>query len=104
MLLNFFWKKVQKLIKKYSNELQVTDQTPPTFITNAFDDPAVDPHNELLFYQALLEHHVSTSYHVFPKGGHPLHLNRMPGSTKLWPELCKQWMQAMGLLNLSPKN
>lgn len=44
------------LVRKYSNELQVTNETPPTFLANAFDDPAVDPHNELLFYQALLAH------------------------------------------------
>lgn len=88
----------EKLINKYSNELHVTDQTPPTFIATAFNDSGVDPHNSLLFFRALLEHNVSTSFHVFPKGGHPLQLN-MPGSSDLWSVLLKKWLQEMGFLS-----
>jgi acetyl esterase/lipase len=88
----------KRMIKRFSNELHVSDQTPPTFMIDAFNDSAVDPHNELLFYWALLNHHVSVSFHVFPKGGHPLHLNKMPGSAQLWPALCKKWLFEMGFL------
>lgn len=87
----------ETLIKKFSNELHVSDQTPPTFMINAFNDPTVDPHNELMFYRALLAHNVSTSFHTFPKGGHSLQLN-MIGSAGLWPELCKEWLREKKLL------
>ena len=40
-------------IKLYSNELQVTKDTPPTFIAHAVSDPAVPIENSLLFAEAL---------------------------------------------------
>jgi acetyl esterase/lipase len=81
--------------EKYSAELQVTDATPPCFIADAFNDRTVDPHNSLLFYQALLGDHVSTSFHVFPQGGHSIGMTDNPGSTKYWMALCKSWLKEM---------
>lgn len=86
------------LIDKYSNELQVTGDTPPTFLASAFNDHGVDPHNELMFYQALLNHEVSTSFHVFPQGGHSVDIRNNPGSTRYWPDLCEAWLDEMGFL------
>jgi dipeptidyl aminopeptidase/acylaminoacyl peptidase len=37
----------------YSNEKQVTAQTPPAFLTHALDDTVVVPENSRLFYNAL---------------------------------------------------
>src|SRR6185312_15631621 len=39
----------QEKIKYYSNELQVTDQTPPAFLVHAKDDPAVPYANSEAF-------------------------------------------------------
>ncbi|RYY22791.1 MAG: alpha/beta hydrolase, partial [Chitinophagaceae bacterium] len=50
---------VGPLAKRYSNELQVTEQTPPTFLVHAADDKTVAVENSVLFYQALLEHKVT---------------------------------------------
>ena len=47
------------LAKLYSNELQVTKQTPPTFLVHANDDRAVPVENSLLFYQALKDNGVT---------------------------------------------
>ena len=88
----------QEMIRKYSNELQVNQETPPTFLANAFNDPTVDPHNELMFYQALLNHDIPVSFHVFPQGGHAIHMRNNPGSTKMWPDLCEAWLKEMGFL------
>lgn len=88
----------EDLINKYSNELQVTKDTPPTFLANAFNDHSVDPHNEMMFFRALFEHDVSTSYHVFPQGGHGLDVRNNPGSGKLWTDLCEAWLKEMGFL------
>lgn len=42
-----------ELAEKYSNERQVTAQTPPTFLILADDDSGVPPRNSIEFYMAL---------------------------------------------------
>ncbi|MBD0285362.1 MAG: alpha/beta hydrolase [Flavisolibacter sp.] len=88
----------QQLINKYSTQNSVTENTPPTFIADAFNDKAVPPMNSLLFYKALLEHNVSTSFHVFPQGGHAIALRNNPGSTEQWTNLCEAWLIEMGFI------
>ena len=85
----------QSLIDNYSMELQVKPSTPPCFIADAFNDKAVSPVNSLLFYKALLDKNVSTSFHVFPQGGHAIGLSNNPGSTELWKSLCEAWLKEM---------
>lgn len=58
------------MIEYFSNERQVTEQTPPTLLIQATDDALVSVQNSLLFYQALLKHHVSAAMHLFDTGGH----------------------------------
>ena len=88
----------KELTDKYSNELQVTIQTPPAFLVHAENDPVVNPKNSLLFFNALREKSVSASLHIFPFGGHGIGLQNNPGSTKLWKELCEMWLIEKGLL------
>ena len=88
-----------ELIKKYSTQNNVTDQTPPCFIADAFNDKTVRPQNSLLFYQALLSKNVSTSFHVFPQGGHAININHNPGSTSLWKALCAGWLKEMKIIS-----
>lgn len=85
-------------INNYSTQNRVTETTPPAFIADAFNDKAVPPINSLLFYKALLEHNVSTSFHVFPQGGHAIALRNNPGSTELWTTLCEAWLMEMGFI------
>jgi acetyl esterase/lipase len=80
------------MIDKYSNELQVTANTPPTFIVHAQNDSTVNVRNSLLFYNALIEKGVQASIHVFPQGGHGIGLFDNPGSTDLWLDLLDKWM------------
>ena len=91
------------LIKKYSPQNNVTAQTPPCFIADAFNDKTVQPINSLLFYQALLVHKISTSFHVFPQGGHAINVNNTPGSASLWKELCEAWLKEMGFISFEKK-
>jgi acetyl esterase/lipase len=88
----------KELKVKYSSELNVTAYTPPCFIADAFNDPAVNPMNSLLFYQALLSKKISTSFHVFPQGAHAIALRNNPGSTELWTALCEAWMNEMNII------
>lgn len=89
----------QQLIRKYSNELQITEKTPPAFLVHASNDPGVSPQNSLLFFEALLEHGITrSSIHVFPQGGHRIGLVGNPGSTRQWPELCRAWLRELGMI------
>jgi acetyl esterase/lipase len=87
-----------QMIEKYSTQNNVDAQTPLCFIADAFNDRTVQPVNSLLFYQALLANKISTSFHVFPQGGHAININKNPGSTALWKPLCEEWLKEMGFL------
>ncbi len=93
----------QQLIEQYSNELQVSAQTPPAILFHAENDKTVSPENSIMFYRALRENKVSASLHLFPFGGHSIGLENNPGSTALWKELCELWLIEMGFLPSSPK-
>ena len=76
--------------------MQVSDQTPPTFLLHAQDDDVVKVQNSLVFYQALTRHRVPAELHVFPKGGHGFGLyNRT--TTDDWFERLREWMTANGV-------
>jgi dipeptidyl aminopeptidase/acylaminoacyl peptidase len=92
----------QNEIEKYSNELHVNDVVPPTFMAHALNDSAVNVHNSLLFYNALLDHHVNASLHIFPQGGHGIRLYDNPGSTELWTNLLELWLKEMQLFTPAP--
>ena len=87
-----------KMVNKYSNELQANESTCPAYIVHAADDNAVNPMNSILFYQALFQFDIPASLHIFPHGGHKIGMMGNPGSTDLWPELCKLWLMEIGII------
>lgn len=92
----------QTEIEKYSNELHVNSNVPPTFIVHAYNDAAVNVRNSLMFYNALLENNVNASIHIFPQGGHGIRLYDNPGSTELWTNLLEAWLKEMHLFTPIP--
>jgi acetyl esterase/lipase len=86
------------MIEKYSNELQVTANTPPVFMVHAQNDSTVNVRNSLLFYNALIEKNVQASIHIFPQGGHGIGLTDNPGSTDLWLDLLDRWLNEKGFV------
>jgi acetyl esterase/lipase len=86
------------MIEKYSNELQVTGNTPPTFIVHAQNDSTVNVRNSLLFCNALVEKNVQASIHIFPQGGHGIGLVDNPGSADLWLNLLGLWLNEKGFV------
>lgn len=81
------------LVKEYSNELQVTDNTPPTFLFLASDDKSVIPENSLRFYQALVKNNVSAEMHIYPEGGHGFSLAVNKSHTNKWVTDCAAWLK-----------
>ena len=89
------------LVELMSNERQVTDKTPPTFLVHASDDRAVLPENSIRFYQALLKANVPTEMHLYLKGGHGFGMRPGAGPASQWPRLCENWMRQMKFLPAS---
>ena len=85
------------LIREYSNDLQVTTATPPTFIIHAEDDNVVPVVNTLYFYEALQRHGVLAEMHIYPKGGHGFGLHN-PTTKDEWADRLRNWMDANGWL------
>lgn len=83
----------ENLVKKFSNELQVKSNTPPTFIVHATDDEVVPVENSLLFYKALKEKGISAELHIYPKGGHGFSLALKKGSLHSWTKLFNAWLK-----------
>lgn len=87
----------QDKIELYSNEKQVTANTPPTFIVHAEDDDVVPIENALLMYSALVQNKVKAEMHIFPAGGHGFGLINSQ-SKGLWFEWAKVWLGDNGWL------
>ena len=60
----------KEIERKFSNELQVTPDTPKAFIMLSSDDGAVPVNNSVNYYKALLDNNVRASLHAYPEGGH----------------------------------
>lgn len=86
-----------EMVEKYSNELQVTAQTPPTFLILADDDSGVPPRNSIEFYLALKKYKIPAEMHIFRDGGHGFGMNKKNLPIDQWPNLFAQWMKAQGI-------
>jgi acetyl esterase/lipase len=79
----------------FSNEKQVSSDTPPTFLFHATDDEGVPVENSLLFYKALKDKGVSATMHIYPKGGHGFSLARKDPHLRGWTERMFEWMESL---------
>ena len=85
-----------EMIAYYSNELQVTSQTPPTFLVHSEDDKTVPVQNSIDYYLACLKNGVAAEMHLYPTGGHGYGLRTAKfGSLNTWPDSCKAWLMAL---------
>ena len=88
-----------ELLHSLSNETQVTEDTPPTFIFQTAADTVVPAFNALDYFQALLKHKVPAELHVYQNGPHGVGL--APGDPVIgtWPARLKDWLQVNGFLD-----
>lgn len=82
-------------VRAFSNELQVSQFTPPAFLTHAADDSVVPVENSLLFFSALRKNRVPSGLFIYPKGEHG-YLSAPPFDE--WFERCIYWMKQMTLI------
>ena len=88
----------KQLLDSFSNEVQVTAQTPPTFLVHATDDDVVPVMNSIVFYEHLLQYKIPAEMHIYKAGGHGFGMIN-PTTKDLWMESCKNWMQSMNLIS-----
>jgi acetyl esterase/lipase len=79
----------------YSNELQVTKNTPPSFLFHASDDGAVPVMNSILFYESCIQKGVKAELHIYQNGEHGFGLINKTTNDR-WMESCRNWMRHNG--------
>lgn len=79
----------------FSNEEQVSEATPPTFLMHATDDPGVPVENSLAFFRACRDKGVPVTMHIYPTGGHGFSLARENKHLRGWTERMFEWMESL---------
>jgi acetyl esterase/lipase len=88
-----------QLVENLSNEKQVTDKTPPTFLVHSNQDTTVPAENSIFFYLALRKAGVPAEMHIYQNGSHGTAIEKKYGVISTWPERCTEWMKVRGLLD-----
>jgi len=83
-------------VQSMSDELQVTKDTPPTFLFSTTDDQTVPVMNSVMFYSALVKAGVPAEMHLFQNGRHGSGLGVGNPQLSVWPDLLIKWMRERG--------
>lgn len=89
----------EALARQFSSELQVTPQTPPTFLFHTDEDTSVPAENPISFYLALRKAGVPAELHIYRQGRHGGGLWTAHPDTGAWPRQLARWLHSLGLLN-----
>ncbi len=82
----------------YSNEKQITAETPPALLIHADNDRSVIPENSVAYYLGLRKHGIPAALHIFESGGHGFSFAEGRGDVEGWPSVAKDWLAGRGLL------
>lgn len=83
----------QELENKYTLEKQVNERTPQAFIMLSADDGAVPPANGIHYFEALLQHQVPATLHVYPTGGHGWGFRDAFTYKRQWTGELEKWLR-----------
>jgi acetyl esterase/lipase len=86
-----------ELVRLFSNETQVTSQTPPAFLAHAKDDTGVVPDNSRDFVAAMQAQGRPVEYLELPYGNHGLNGCKGP-LWEQWKSQSLRWLAARGFL------
>ncbi len=92
------------LVRYFSAEQNVTEDTPPAFLWHTAEDGLVPVENSLMLAGALAQKGVSFEMHIFPHGPHGMGLAEDKSDVRKWAELCQEWLlvQGFGAANAKP--
>ena len=85
----------QETVDYFSNNLQVTKDTPSTFLVHTADDKAVPVANSILFYEALIKQKVPAEMHLYPEGGHGYSFAIGKGRLEGWTDRLYEWIREL---------
>jgi acetyl esterase/lipase len=88
-----------ELARNLSSELQVTANTPPTFLFSTSADTTVPAENSVAYYLALHKAGVPAELHIFQNGPHGVGLALADPALSVWPTLLLDWLRVRGLLS-----
>ncbi|MGD0579191.1 MAG: alpha/beta hydrolase [Bryobacteraceae bacterium] len=91
------------LVWNLSNELQVTPDTPPTFLFHTSGDTGVPPENSVLYYLALRRAGVKAEMHIYQEGQHGVGLAPKDPVLGTWPARLKDWLAVNGFVPGNPR-
>jgi acetyl esterase/lipase len=91
-----------ELARSLSSDLQVTKETPPTFLFTTNGDTGVPAENSINFYLAMRKAGVPGELHVYQNGPHGVGLALNDPVLSSWPRRLEAWLRVRGLLD-SPK-
>jgi acetyl esterase/lipase len=80
-----------------NTEIHPSEQTPPSFIVQAEDDP-VHVENATVYFLALKNAKVPAELHVYAQGGHGYGLRRTAQPVTAWPQLVETWLRTIQIL------
>lgn len=83
----------EELEIKFSNEKQVTTDTPPAIIFHSTDDGLVPVENSIRYYQALVANKVSASMHLYPRGSHGWGAGNFFAYREQWTSELEAWLK-----------
>ncbi|NLX99197.1 MAG: alpha/beta hydrolase [Rhodopirellula sp.] len=86
-----------ELVDLFSNEKQVTGQTPPMFLAHAKDDTVVVPDNSRMLHETLKAHGVATEYLELSSGGHGLNGYKGP-MWDSWQGKSLEWLAVQKMI------
>jgi acetyl esterase/lipase len=87
-----------ELARSLSSELQVTKDTPPTFLFTTNGDTGVPAENSINFYLAMRKAGVPGELHVYQNGPHGVGLAFNDPVLSSWPQRLEAWLRVRGLL------
>lgn len=82
-----------EMMKKYSNELQVTPKTPQAFILHSYDDRTVPCENSIRYFQALKANNVPAALHIYPTGQHGWGYSESFTYKREWTGELEKWLR-----------
>jgi acetyl esterase/lipase len=85
-----------RLVRLLSNELQVTPQTPPTFLFHTANDPVVPVENSIQFDEALNRAGVPAEMHIYLKRRHGVGLATDDPVLRTWTDRLADWLKVEG--------
>lgn len=87
-----------ELVRLMSNELQVTADTPPTFLFHTGEDKGVPPENSVLFYMALRKFKIPSEMHIYERGPHGVGLATADPILGTWPARMVDWLKTRQII------